>query len=300
MAFLYGAVPVDMAAALDQLRAARDQGVLLVRDLGAHDRLSLQLPDDAGLPRVIGSGQHIAVKGGFVEGSHEPVAPENLVAGAMAEMDAGATWIKVITDWQPGELAYPLPVLSEMVAAVHARGGRVAAHAERTGTSILPAGVDSIEHGFNLDEDDLREMARRGVAWAPTTNLFVQDLKQVDEMLRENEDADRGKRLEEWRQGVAGQFMGVARTVPLAASLGVRLLASTDTCGSVADEVERWIDWGVDPEVALGAASWDARRYLVGDDSAGGDVVTFDEDPRVDPTTLRRPVAIVLRGVRVR
>ena len=303
MAFLYGAVPVDMDAALGQLRAARDQGVLLVRDLGAHDRLSLQVPDGEELPRVIGAGQHIAVEGGFVEGSHQPVAPERLVEGAMAEMDAGATWVKVITDWQPGELAYPLPVLKEMVAAVHARGGRVAAHAEQTGRAILEAGVDSIEHGFNLDESDLREMARRGIAWGPTTNLFVRDLQQVDEMLASNEDPDRRVRLEEWRQGVVGQYEGMGATVPLAAQLGVRLLASTDTCGTVADEVERWIGWGVDPEIALGAASWDARRYLLGDGPAEGesaDGVTFDADPRVDPSTLRRPVAIVLRGRRVK
>jgi imidazolonepropionase-like amidohydrolase len=299
MAFLYGAVPVDMDAALDQLRAARDQGVLLVRDLGAHDRLSLKVSDDAGLPRVIGSGQHIAVAGGFLEGSHEPVPPERLVGGAMAEMDAGATWVKVITDWQPGELAYPLAVLKEMVAAVHARGGRVAAHAERTGHDVLEAGVDSIEHGFNLEESDLREMARRGVAWAPTTNLFVRDLQHVDEMLAANEDPDRRVRLQEWRQGVVDQFDGLARTVPLAARLGVRLLASTDTCGTVADEVERWINWGVDPQVALGAASWDARRYLLRDEPASADVVTFEADPREDPGTLRQPAAIVLRGRRI-
>jgi imidazolonepropionase-like amidohydrolase len=299
MAFLYGAVPVDMDAALDHLRAAREQGVLLVRDLGAHDRLSLKVPDDEGLPRVIGSGQHIAVEGGFVEGSHEPVPVERLVEGAIAEMDAGATWVKVITDWQPGELAYPLPVLTEMVKAVHARGGRVAAHAERTGRDILAAGVDSIEHGFNLVESDLREMARRGVAWSPTTNLFVRDLQQVDEMLAANEDPERRVRLEEWRQRVVDQFDGLSRTVPLAAQLGVRLLASTDTCGTVADEIERWIGWGVDPEVALGAASWDARRFLAVE-STSADVVMFDEDPRVDPSTLHQPVAILLGGRRVK
>jgi len=303
MAFLYGAVPIDMDEALGQLTSARDQGVLLVRDLGAHDRLSLRLPDDAGLPRVIGAGQHIAVEGGFVEGSHEPVPVERLVEGAMAEMDAGAMWVKVITDWQPGELPYPLPVLKEMVEAVHARGGRVAAHAERTGRDVLAAGVDSIEHGFNLEEDDLGEMARRGVAWAPTTNLFVRDLQQVDEMLAANEDPDRRVRLEEWRQGVVDQFEGVARTVPLAARLGVTLLASTDTCGTVADEVERWIGWGVEADVAVGAAAWDARRYLLGDEpvtGASADVVTFDGDPLEDPSVLRRPVAILLRGRRIR
>ena len=303
MAFEYGAVPLPLEGALDLLRTARNQGVLLVRDLGAHDRLSLRLPDDAGLPRVIGSGQHIAVSGGFVEGSHEPVPVDRLVEGAMAEMDAGATWVKVITDWQPGELAYPLPLLKEMVEAVHARGGRVAAHAERTGRGVLEAGVDSIEHGFNLEEADLRLMAERGVAWAPTTNLFVQDLGHVADMLKANEDPERGQRLEEWRGGLIDQFTAMAGMVPLAARLGVRLLASTDTCGTVADEVERWIDWGVDPEVAVGAASWDARRYLLGEqalEGASADVVTYDEDPREDPSVLRQPEAILLRGRRMK
>jgi imidazolonepropionase-like amidohydrolase len=303
MAFLYGAVRVEMDAALDMLRAARDQGVLLVRDLGAHDRLSLRLPADPQLPRVIGAGQHLAVEGGFVEGSHEPVAPDDLVGAALGEMDAGATWVKVITDWQPGELAYPLPVLREMVDAVHARGGRIAAHAERTGRAILPAGIDSIEHGFNLEEEDLRLMAEQGVAWAPTTNLFVRDLEEVDGMLAGDVEPDRRQRLEGWRQGMVDQFDHVRATVPLAARLGVTLLASTDTCGTVADEVERWIGWGVDPAIAVGSASWDARHYLGANglaDGASADVVTFDEDPRLDPSALRRPAAILLRGRRVK
>ena len=304
MAFLYGAVPVDMDAALGQLRAARDLGVLLVRDLGAHDRLSLQVPDDAGLPRVIGSGQHIAVEGGFVEGSHVPVPPERLVEGAMAEMDAGATWVKVITDWQPGDLAYPLPVTEgDGGSGSRARGsGGRPRGANGPGN---PGGRRRLDRARLQPRrvEDLREMARRGIAWAPTTNLFVRDLQQVDEMIASAEDPDRRVRLEEWRQGVVGQFEGLALTVPLAAQLGVTLLASTDTCGTVADEVERWIGWGVDPEIALGAASWDARRYLLGDEPAEGDsadVVTFEEDPRLDPSTLRRPVAIVLRGRRTR
>ena len=199
VAFRYGAVPVGLDDALNQLRAARDQGVLLVRDLGAHDRLSLDLPPDPSLPRVIASGQHIAVEGGFVEGSHQPVPPGQLVTAALRELDAGATWVKVITDGQPGETAYPLVVIRQMVDAVHARGFRVAAHAERTGRQILETGVDSIEHGFTLDEQDLRLMADRGVGWSPTTNLLVRDLREADGRLAAQDLTP--DRRSDWRSG---------------------------------------------------------------------------------------------------
>jgi len=52
---------------------------------------------------------------------------------------------------------------------------------------------------------------------------------------------------------------------------------------------------------AVGAASWDARRYLVGGSGGlvhGGsaDLVVLRGDPRRDIRTLLDPVAIVLRG----
>jgi hypothetical protein len=146
-------------------------------------------------------------------------------------------------------------------------------------------------------------MAEQGIAWAPTTNLFVRDLEEVDRMLAGDLEPDRRKRLEDWRRDVVGQFDHMSVTVPLAAQLGVTLLASTDTCGTVADEVERWVGWGVEPSIAVGAASWDARRYLGANgltEGASADVVTFDEDPRLDPSVLRRPAAILLRGGRIK
>ena len=107
--------------------------------------------------------------------------------------------MKVITDGQPGETAYPLVVIRQMVDAVHARGFRVAAHAERTGRQILETGVDSIEHGFTLDEQDLRLMADRGVGWSPTTNLLVRDLQEADGRLAAQDLTP--DRRSDWRSG---------------------------------------------------------------------------------------------------
>ncbi len=304
MALRYPGIALGMDEALQNLRAAREVGVLLVRDMGAPERLSLKLPPDPSLPRMISSGRQLAVAGGFKEGSHDPVAPEQLVSAALAEIAAGAQWVKVLTDWQPGDpLTYPIPLLSEMIAAVHAAGVRVAAHCSWYVHDVVLAGADSIEHGTLMDEETLRLMADRGVAWAPTTNTYVRNLGEIDSLLAADVPAERRQQLAEARRRVTGFLELSAAMVPRAAQLGVRLLASTDSCGSIADEVERWVSWGVAPETALGAATWDARTFLEADpmrEGCSADVVTFDRDPRVDPAVLHQPVAILLRGRRLR
>ena len=64
---------------------------------------------------------------------------------------------------------YELGVVRERVTAVHAAGGRIAAHVTTALVGALVAlGIDSVEHGTSLDEPTLAEMAHRGTAWTPT------------------------------------------------------------------------------------------------------------------------------------
>jgi imidazolonepropionase-like amidohydrolase len=306
MAFGYGAVPLSRDETFANLRAAAQQGVLLVRDMGAPGGISLNLPADPDFPRVIASGQHLAVPGGFIEGSHDPVPPERLVEAALAEVDRGATWVKIMADSAPdAPPSYPMENVREMAAAIHARGARVAAHTEHGAVhELVHTGVDSIEHGSEMTEETLRVMARLGIAWVPTTNLYLRDLQELDAMLaREDLEPERRGRIETiYRPHVLGVLANIQALLPVATRLGVTLLASTDIIGSVAEDVERFVASGVDPAIAVGAATWDARRYLAApglDEGAPADVVTFDEDPRVDPSALSRPRAILLGGRRV-
>ena len=306
MAFGYGAVPLSEEEVHALLRAQVGQGVLLVRDLGAPNGISLNLPAEPDFPRVIAAGQHLAPAGGFIEGSHLPFPVERLVEGALAEVDAGAAWVKIMADGgDDGHANYPMDNVREMADAVHARGARVAAHTEGPVVRELAhTGVDSIEHGSAMDEPTLREMARSGMAWAPTTNLYLKDLAHVDEMLAQPDlEPARRLRLAGWRQNVEGVLKNVVDLLPVAAGLGVTLLASTDTVGTVVEDVERIAAAGVDPATAIGTATWDARRYLGAaglEPGAPADVVTFDDDPRDDPSVLGQPVAVVLGGRRVR
>ena len=53
------------------------------------------------------------------------------------------------------------------------------------------------------------------------------------------------------------------------------------------------------PTDALGAACWDARRWLgrpILDDGAPADLVCFTEDPRGGADVLSNPDRVVLRG----
>ncbi len=69
--------------------------------------------------------------------------------------------------------------------------------------------------------------------------------------------------------------------------------------GSSPTEVAELVAAGLPAAAAVGAASWDARRWLGRDglvEGARADLVVLDEDPLLDPATLRRPRAVVLGG----
>jgi imidazolonepropionase-like amidohydrolase len=181
---------------------------------------------------------------------------------------------------------YPIELVGRLTAAVHEAGARVAVH------TLLPdagrfvvAGVDSIEHGVGLDEAALDEMAARGVAWTPTLCAVT---SAVDDAAAPPAARDRARAARD----------RLRELLPRAVSLGVPVLAGTDVVGSLPREVALLADMGLEPAQALAAASDAARRFLGAEPAS--DVVTYAADPREDPAVLATPVAVVLRGVRVR
>jgi len=58
-------------------------------------------------------------------------------------------------------------------------------------------------------------------------------------------------------------------------------------------------EYGLSPELALAAATTDARRYLGAPDLAEGapaDLVLYDGDPRDDPAALASPALVMVGG----
>jgi imidazolonepropionase-like amidohydrolase len=281
--------PELIAAHLDLHRRA---GVLTVRDVGALPGVALD-PEPDGGGRVVACGPFLAPPDFYLRHLYEGTPPQEAVAAARALVHDGAPWVKVIADFPTAgfnpldpQLGYPIELLAAIADAVHAEGGRLAVHVMgRIVREVVAAGADSIEHGNWADADTVRDMAARGTAWCPTLTTVLGHIEPI---------AD--------RVPPARALLDRQRDMlPLAAELGVPLLAGTDEepHGSVAAEVAAMARYGVPAEAALVAATTGAREYLglPGlDPGAPADLVTFDRDPREDVAALAVPAAVVSGG----
>ncbi len=164
----------DGGQTLDELAGWAAAGVTLVRDTGSPGGSVLGLGLRPGMPRLQAAGRFLAPAGRYFPA----LLPEGVPEQRLTELARGSRWVKVIADFPPvaggkpsgtPSLTYSPEAVEAMTAAVHAAGGRVAAHVTTDAvTQLVRAGVDSVEHGTAVDESVLRLMATAGVAWTPT------------------------------------------------------------------------------------------------------------------------------------
>ncbi len=274
-----------------RLAELAQDGIGLVRDVGGRRSVTLRLTESDGCPVVRAAGRFFAPEGQYFPRMHEAVPESELVGAVEQEIDDGARWIKLVADFPPfvdGVLVpgnasiqtYREETVAAVVDAAHRRGARVAAHCNTSIASrLIAVGVDSIEHGTALTVDDIDALATRGGAWTPTLGAVL--------------GPDPSARSERARQYSAR----LCELLPYAIEQGVHVLTGSDVVGSVAAEIADFVEHAVPVEAALRAASVDAYGYL-GVNSR--DIVTYEDDPRANPATLRHPAAVVLRGTRVR
>jgi imidazolonepropionase-like amidohydrolase len=247
----------------------RRAGVLWARDAG-------RVPgSDVGLRGVVSCGRFLAPPGRYHEWLIDEVG--DLVADAL-EQDT--PWVKVIADfpgpdgnWLAAPVNYDRDALTELAAAAHDAGKRVAAHVSgELVRDCVAAGIDSIEHGPLIDAESLAVLGERGGAWTPTLATVAGALEQIPP--------------------ARPVLDGIRAALAAAPGAGVRVLAGGDEvgAGSLHREIATLIRYGMDPADALASASTVARDYL-GLPELG--VVTFDRDPRADPSALAEPVAVV-------
>ena len=283
--------PLEDALLRQDLRQHVAAGVTMIRAPGLAGDPPAWFGRDADVPRAVHAGPWIAQQGQFFDGWGRRAGHAEL-PGLAAAQAARTGWAKVIADWLPGDDPLPAGVLRQVVAAVHAVGGRVAVHSQHAagGAAAVEAQVDSLEHGMCLDPGLLPQMAAQGTALTPTLSVITGSLAEV----RRRPD---GPRKDWYLAGATAH----GRLAAAAAEEGVTILAGTDSrpCGRVIDEIRALAVAGVPPHQAIGAASWAARSYLglAGlTDGAPADAVVYDADPRRDLSQLAAPRAVVLRG----
>ncbi|ORB73840.1 hypothetical protein BST44_13055 [Mycobacterium scrofulaceum] len=297
----HGEIPLDDA--ITQAEIERDVGALLLRDCGSPtDTRSLDDRDD--LPRIIRAGKHLARPKRYAAGFSRELEDEWQLPEAVAgEAQRGDGWIKLVGDWidrTVGDLA-PLwsdDVLKAAIETAHAHGARVTAHvfSEDALPGLINAGIDCIEHGTGLTDENIALMVEHGTVLVPTLVNIVENFPGIADAAAAKYPAYAAHMRDLHARGLG--------RIAAAREAGVPIYAGSDAGtmvapGRIADEVDALKRIGMSATDALGAACWDARRWLgrpALDDGASADLLCYSDDPRSGRATLHRPDLVILRG----
>jgi len=211
-----------------------ESGFTTVRNLGhsgIDGDISLRDAINAGRipgPRMLASGRKIALD--YIQGLN-PALADAIRAQEFLPFDLdsidknlfyGADVIKVAI-----EDDVPTATLTAMVDQAHRQNIKVAAHAVTTGSIqiAIDAGVDSIEHGNNVTDTQLRTMRNKGIFFdiTPTFAAGISTLIHEPLNISAEARAERQRREERTLQNVTALVQRVLKS-------GVKFAAGSDMC----------------------------------------------------------------------
>lgn len=227
---------------------------------------------------------------------------DNIRRAVREQVKYGADWIKFYADrryyMKDGALHSWVNFTDEeakaMVDEAHRLGHRVAAHAMGMEgiDAALKAGVDSIEHGYGLNEELLDRMVRQGTYWCPTiyTGVYVAEGRAAD-----------GRPIYLTMRDLEAKIFGVA------VRKGVKIAFGTDAGAfpwteNAAKEFNYMVRYGMTPMQAIQSATLVAADLLERPEDMGAieagkyaDIVAVGGDPLKDITRLEH-LNFVMKG----
>jgi imidazolonepropionase-like amidohydrolase len=229
--------------------------------------------------------------------------PEDGRRAVREQLSYGADWIKVYSDRSyrlrdDGVLddipTFTLDELKAIVDETHRQRHKVASHAMALNGvhNSVEAGVDTIEHGDYIADEDLKTMAARGIYYVPT--IYVGEYVAA------------GRAAE----GAAVWLKMVAiheDTLHRAMKAGVKIAFGTDAGGfdwkvNPAKEFSWMVKFGMTPMQAIRSATVTASQLMGTQDQLGtiepgklADIVAMPGDPLADVTMMEK-VDFVMKG----
>jgi imidazolonepropionase-like amidohydrolase len=215
-------------------------GVTAMRDCGDKDGVGLALsrlcasPDRPPMPYIDSPGAAIHHRGRYGSFMAEPLESFATAAECVAaRVNAGADRIKLIPtgiiNFKQGVVTTAPQMTTEeigaIVAAAKSHNRQTIAHGSGDDglERAIEGGVDSIEHGFFLRDDQLAKMRDREVAWAPTFSPVQKQVDHADQL--------------GWDAHVVANLRKIldrhAATLVKAHAMGVQIIAGSDagSCG---------------------------------------------------------------------
>src|SRR5438552_1982906 len=314
-------IALRAARATVSVRRALEQGFTTLRDVetegAGYGDVEIKQAIEAGYvpgPRLFVSTRAISTTGGYPLEGYAPElqmpkgvqiidGPIEARKAAREQLDHGADWLKVYmthrswVDKQGKLVSQPTLTVEELKAIVdeaHGWGKKVACHAYN-GVGLqraLDGGCDSIEHGLEITDAQIAQMAKQGTWYCPTLAPYYHDWAP--------ENTPEGKR-DRKRTEVHGV------SVQKAVKAGIKIAYGTDIGGiewtePMAQEFPYLVQFGLTPIEAIRAATSRAADLLdekgeigVVAPGAYADIIAVTGDPFKNMKELEK-VRFVMKG----
>lgn len=323
---------LDAVRATAEARRVVESGFTTVRDCGSANAVALRVAIDEGSvvgPRILAAGPPISQTGGHSDWPDTPydllplLSAHTLVADGVDDcrravrrvLRGGADLIKICTTGGVGsprthmlDEHFTRAEIEAIVEEAHRAGKPVAAHAQGKAGALnaIRAGVDTIEHGYFIDDECIEAMLEHGTALVPTFGLSRFFRRSLE---------DPGA-LPAWRIAKQRECIeAMARSFPRAAAAGIPIATGSDTygipgreLGTSAEELVAMVqDGGIDASTVLYWATAGGARVLGVADRVGAlapglaaDVIAVDGRPWEDIEAIRGVAFVMVGGRTVR
>jgi imidazolonepropionase-like amidohydrolase len=298
-----------------------EAGFTTVRNVGAEGYADVDLRDaiNEGLvpgPHMQVSGPPLGITGGHCDENLLPIAYHLQGDGVADGIEAvqhktretikyGADLIKICATGgvlskgdDPQASQYTLEEMQAIVADAHRLGRKVAAHAHGA-QGILwatEAGVDSIEHGSYMNDEDIAAMKQHGTYFVPTAYLidWVQENGHLPPFY-----------LQKMKDVSAVEKANVKKAI----GAGLKIALGTDAAvyphGLNAHELDVYVNqFGMTPLAALQAGTLNAADLMGWSDKVGSleaghwaDIIAVNGDPLKDVRILQHVSFVMKAGV---
>jgi imidazolonepropionase-like amidohydrolase len=306
---------------VENAKVTLEAGFTTVRNVGANDFTDVALRDEINAGHIPGphmqvSGPALGITGGHMDENLLPyqyhVTGEGVADGIPAvqhmvryNIKNGVDLIKIGASGgvlskgdDPQASQYTLEEMQAICADAHRLGRKVAAHAHGAQAIKLAtlAGVDSIEHGSYINDEDIALMKEHGTYLVPTAYL-------VDWMNQYGHLPD----LYQQKMKDVGSAMKANHRRAIQA--GVKVALGTDAAvyphGLNAHELDVYVNqYGMTPLAAIQAATLNAADLMGWTDRTGSidtgkwaDLIAVDGDPLKDVRILQHVPFVMKSGV---
>jgi imidazolonepropionase-like amidohydrolase len=320
-----GTTEASMVLAISNVQANLRAGFTAARDMSTHGNGygDVAIRDAINQGRIDGPRYQVSTLGIVWSAKpRDPAKPDNPLASTVVrsveearaavreQIAHGADWIKLFptggysftpTGKVNYELTYPMPVLQALIDETHRLGKKTGCHVyggEGERNSIL-AGCDTIEHAFDLDQEQANMIVQKRLFYEPTFQRYI-------EPYMDDNDA----------KNTGGKYRLIPifeKAVSMAANTkGLRIMVGSGADGSTFAHGTQGLEFemlvkhaGMSPARAIQsgtmvnaeALGWQSQIGSI-DKGKYADIVAVSGDPLKDITEVQR-VKFVMKGGKI-